>query len=615
MSSHCHAMPFGAELRPDGAVRFRLWAPTAERVELCLTQPGGERLIEMPRRDGGWYELVTRGAGHGSRYRYRIDDGLRVPDPASRFQPDDVHGASEVIDPRAFAWEDGDWRGRPWEEAVLYEAHTGTFTFAGSFAGVERRLDYLVELGVTALELMPVASFAGHRNWGYDGVLAFAPHAGYGRPEDLKHLVQSAHRRGLMVLLDVVYNHFGPEGNYLHLYAGSFFTEHHHTPWGAAINFDDHCSRPVRDFFIHNALYWLEEFHLDGLRLDAVHAIADDSRPDILEELADVVQAGPGRERLVHLVLENDHNAARYLRRDPSGRPQLYAAQWNDDCHHALHLLATGEQDGYYADYADRPLHHLGRTLTEGFAYQGQPSAYRQGRPRGEPSAGLPPSAFVGFLQNHDQIGNRALGERINELAPPAVVRALSAVLLLAPSPPLLFMGQEFAASSPFLFFCDFGDGLADAVTEGRRREFARFARFADPQAREAIPDPNAYATFERSRLKWDELQQEPHRAWYAWHRQLLLLRNRRIVPRLKGLKANKAGCELFGDSGIEAHWILGDGSRLGLLANLGPEPVAFAGPLPESDSLVFSEPPDLLGGEQDALPPWSVGWFLTERH
>ncbi len=336
-----------------------------------------------------WLHLAMTGLssglqkpGPGSCYRFRIDGGLRVSDPASRYNPADVHGPSQVIDPCEFDWEDEGWRGRPWSEAVIYELHVGTFTLAGTFAGVKDRLDYLVDLGVTAIELMPVADFPGARNWGYDGVLPFAPESSYGHPEELKDLVQTAHQKGLMVFLDVVYNHFGPEGNYLHIYTPQFFSKRHSTPWGAAINFDGPGSRVVRDFFIHNALYWLTEYHFDGLRLDAVHAILDGSDPDILLELAEAVHRGPGKERHLHLVLENDQNAAHYFDRG-------YRAQWNDDIHHALHVLLTGETDGYYQDYADRPVGYIGRCLTEGFAYQGEPSSYRGGVPRGELSRDL----------------------------------------------------------------------------------------------------------------------------------------------------------------------------------------------------------------------------------
>jgi malto-oligosyltrehalose trehalohydrolase len=511
-------MPFGAELRGDGTARFRLWAPSARTVELALARGGETRLLALPAAQDGWHEGVYPAAA-GDRYRFRIDGALEVPDPASRFNPDDVHGASEVIDPAAYAWRERDWRGRPWEEAVIYELHVGTFSPEGTFAGVEARLDYLAALGVTAVELMPVADFPGRRNWGYDGVLPFAPDAAYGRPEDLKRLVDAAHARGLMVFMDVVYNHFGPEGNYLHAYAKPFFTERHHTPWGAAINFDGEGSRAVREFFIHNALYWLEEYHADGLRLDAVHAIADDSAPDILEELAAAVRAGPGSERHVHLVLENDRNEARYL------GPGRYDAQWNDDIHHAFHILLTGEADGYYADYANRPAWFLGRCLAEGYAYQGEVSRYRDGAPRGEPCAHLPPAAFVSFVQTHDQVGNRAFGERISALASEETLRPAIAAWLLAPAVPLLFMGEEFAAATPFLFFCDFGPELAQAVTEGRRREFARFARFGDPAAQAKIPDPNAAATFAASRLDWASLARAPHERFLALYRELLALR------------------------------------------------------------------------------------------
>src|ERR1700730_3786263 len=352
-------MPFGAECRDDGSVRFRLWAPAARRVELCLL--GTNRSIRRPldRCEGGWFELATDAARPGTQYYFRIDDAREVPDPASRFQPRDVHGPSEVVDPDAFDWQDSAWHGRPWEEAVLYELHVGAFTPSGAFSAVRERLDYLADLGITALELMPVADFPGQRNWGYDGVLPFAPDSTYGRPEDLKELVRSAHDRGLMVLLDVVYNHFGPEGNYLSSYAPQFFTDRHRTPWGDGINFDGPESRAVRDFFIHNALYWLTEYHFDGLRLDAVHAITDDSTPDILTELAAAVRSSIEPDRHVNLIMENDRNQAHYLQRTKVCQPQTYTAQWNDDIHHTLHVLVTGERDGYYSDYSARPIEQL----------------------------------------------------------------------------------------------------------------------------------------------------------------------------------------------------------------------------------------------------------------
>lgn len=599
-----HAMPFGAEVLEDGRIRFRLWAPAVGEVALCL-EDNGAAVLPMTALPQGWHECVTDRAQIGSRYRFRVADGMLVPDPASRFNPEDVHGPSEVVDPGAFAWEDTGWRGRPWEEAVVYELHVGAFSPEGTYAGIQRRLDHLVDLGITAIELMPVADFPGTRNWGYDGALLYAPDHRYGRPEELKELVQSAHARGLMVFLDVVYNHFGPEGNYLHLYAPQFFTERHHTPWGAAINYDGEDSPTVRDFFIHNALYWLEEYRFDGLRLDAVHSILDDSRPDILDELAVAVRRGPGRERHIHLVLENDHNDAHYLE-----RPERYNAQWNDDIHHALHVLTTGENDGYYGDYSCTPVQHLIRSLTEGFAYQGEPSTHRHGQLRGTPSGHLPPVAFVSMLQNHDQVGNRAFGERIVVLAEPQAVRAAIALLLLAPSPPLLFMGEEFGATTPFLFFCDFGPDLAQAVTEGRRREFARFMRFADPAARERIPDPNDPDSFNRSRLNWNCLDEVSNRSWLELYRTLLTIRRRHISPRLAGIKGGQAEARLLGERAVDVQWKLGDGSRLKVLFNLGKAAVhEIARPCGE---LLFASDADLESRlEASVLPPWSVAWYL----
>ncbi len=561
-----HAMPFGAEPRPDGSTRFRLWASGAARVDLEVENDQGRARLAMTPLAGGWHELLAPGVPAGSRYRFVLPDGLSVPDPASRRNPQDVHGPSEVVDPRAYEWKDADWRGRPWEEAVLYELHVGTFTPEGTFAAAKARLPELSALGITAIELMPVADFPGKRNWGYDGVLHFAPDTSYGSPEDLKSLVDAAHQLGLMVLLDVVYNHFGPEGNYLHAYCPQFFNPAHHTPWGAAINFDGEASRTVRDFFVHNVLYWIEEYGMDGLRLDAIHAIRDDSDPHIVVEIARALREGPGRGRHVHLVLENEANESRYLERDAKLVPVYATAQWNDDVHHALHVLVTGESDGYYADYADAPLARLGRALAEGFIYQGDPSAFRGGAPRGEPSAHLPPGAFVAFLQTHDQVGNRAFGERLDALANATMMNAALACVLLAPQPPMFFMGEEFAASTPFRFFCDFGPELAEAVSHGRREEFARFAAFADPAARERIPDPSDPATFERSKLDWTERERPPHRERLALVRELLDLRHRYIVPRLEGMAGG--GRFVIVNSALHVEWALGDGARLHLAVN-----------------------------------------------
>jgi malto-oligosyltrehalose trehalohydrolase len=600
-------LPFGAEIVKPGTVRFRLWAPAAKRVDLLLE---GEEGIPMEAGEGGWFSLVRDRAPAGTRYRYLLEGAMKVPDPASRFQPFDVHGPSEVVDPAAWEWEDSEWRGLPWEEAVLYELHVGTFTSEGTFAGASRRLDYLADLGVTAIELMPISDFPGRRNWGYDGVFPFAPENRYGSPAHLKSLIQEAHARGLMVFLDVVYNHFGPEGNYLRHYAPQFFTARHKTPWGDALNFDGPGSRTVRDFFIENALYWIEEYHFDGLRLDAVHAIVDDTEPDILEELAEAVHQGPGRERRVHLVLENDHNASRYLQRDAGGRPRFYTAQWNDDIHHAMHVLITGETQGYYMDYADDPLGHLTRSLTEGFAYQGEPSPYRNGTPRGESTRDLPAAAFVSFLQNHDQVGNRAFGERIGALAREETIRAATAIFLLSPSPPLLFMGQELGSRQPFLFFCDFGPELANAVREGRRNEFARFPEFQDMEVRVQIPDPNAAETFSRVVLNWNDLHLPPQDRWLAFHRTLLRLRRKEIAHRLGGVPVRKSHRTRLSPSSFQIGWILGDGSHLNLAANLGPDPVPLNA-LPPG-RLLYAQGNDFdPASSGKELPTCSVIWTL----
>jgi maltooligosyltrehalose trehalohydrolase len=624
-------MPFGAEVRDeardDGSVRFRLWAPKANRVTLCEYETN--RRWSLTALDQGWFELVTRDVGPGFRYHFQIDDDAKVPDPASRFQPLDVHGPSEVINPADFDWQNFDgrekdwqgrpWIGRPWEEAVIYELHVGAFTSEGTFRAVEQKLDYLVDLGITAIELMPVSDFPGRRNWGYDGVLPYAPDSSYGRPEDLKHLIQAAHSKGLMVFLDVVYNHFGPEGNYIRAYAPQFFTDRHKTPWGDAINFDGPDSRTVRDFFIHNALYWLEEYQFDGLRLDAVHAIIDDSTPDIITELAQAVRQKIGgsefgedgsEERHVHLILENADNIARYLRRDSQNNIQLYDAQWNDDIHHVFHVLITGESDGYYSDYARQPIHHLCRCLSEGFAYQGDYSEFHTAQ-RGEPSSDLPPSAFISFLQNHDQVGNRALGERIATLARPEALKAAMEVLLLAPSPPLLFMGEEFGATSPFYFFCDFHGELAAAVTDGRRNEFAAFDKFKSAATRERIPDPNAEKTYLESKLDWNKqdwnsLSQPTHADWLRLYRELLSIRRRVIVPivnEITGVRANS--CDEQSRS-LSIDWILKDGSRLKLRTNFDGEWLAIPIDASGQEFYISNE-----ATASNALPPWSVRWSL----
>ncbi len=606
-------MPFGAQFDPQGRTRFRLWAPTASQVELELSVDGQQyRASPLAALGDGWYEGVRDDAPPGTRYRYRIDEALIAPDPASRFNPDDVHGPSEVIDPCTYEWQDEQWRGRPWSEAVVYELHVGAFTRPGTFAAIESRLGELARLGVTAIELMPVADFPGRRNWGYDGVLPFAPDSSYGRPEALKRLVDAAHAHGLMMILDVVYNHFGPEGAYLHRYARTFFTERHQTPWGDGINFDGPGCATVREFFVQNALYWLQEFHFDGLRIDAVHAIRDDSSRHFVTELTERVHAGVAPGRQVHVVLENHENEARFLVRDPNGRPRRATAQWNDDCHHVLHTRLTGERDGYYAAYADRDVELLGRCLAEGFAYQGEPYCIEQDRPRGESSRQLPPSAFISFLQNHDQVGNRAFGERIDALAPREAVEAAHAILLLSPQPPMLFMGEEYAAPQPFLYFCDFGENLAAAVTDGRRREFARFARFADPEARTQIPDPNADTTFAASHLRWSDRRRDWHRERLALVRRLLRIRRREIVPLSAYLASGAARHEVVDGRGLMVAWPTIDGRELRLLANMSAQPLALDGPPGRARTLYRSHATQ--HGSNGHRQPWEVHWQMTSE-
>lgn len=603
------ARRFGPELHPHGGARFRLWAPAARTVALRFDRGP---TVAMTREAQGWFTAGVDGVTPGTRYWFQIDDTFDVPDPASRFQPEGLPGPSELIDLSRFAWRDAAWRGRAWEDTVLYELHVGAFTERGDYAGVVEQLDELAALGITALELMPLAECPGARNWGYDGVLPFAPASRYGRPEELMRLVDEAHRRGLMVFLDVVYNHFGPAGNDLGRYAPAFFTTRYQTPWGAAIDFEGAQNRPVREFFIENALHWIRDYHLDGLRLDAVHAIADESPTHILDELADRVHAEVGGERAVHLVLENDRNEVRWLERRPDRAPPRYAAQWNDDFHHALHSAITGEHTGYYADYADRPAAHLARALAEGFAYQGDASPHRGGARRGVPSRHLPPTAFVNFLQNHDQIGNRAFGQRLELLAPADAVRAGVAILLLAPSIPLLFMGEEWACEQPFVFFCDFADPeLSARVREGRRREFQSFPEFADPAAREEIPDPTARASFAASTLRWGDAQAPEARARRDFYRELLTLRQREITPRLPGMRRGSGAFETFGEAGIWVSWKLGDGAQLTLRATLSAGVCAVRPQLSDTPALFFVSSDPSAAPRDAELPPWTVAWFL----
>jgi malto-oligosyltrehalose trehalohydrolase len=583
---------FGPRLTSDGA-SFRLWAPAAKRVALLL-----ETAQPMRRGEDGWFSADVPGVKAGARYKFRIDDEIDVPDPASAFQPDDVTGPSEVIDHASYRWRASEWRGRPWQQTVLIETHVGTFTPDGTYRAMIGKLDHLVACGITALELMPLADFAGSRNWGYDGVLWYAPDHVYGRPDDLKTLIDEAHLRGLMVFLDVVYNHFGPEGNYLGRYAPAFFTKAN-TPWGSVI---DYRKPQVRAFAIENALYWLREYRFDGLRLDAVNTISEPGEISVLHDLSFAVgELAAATGRHIHLVLENGDNRASLLDAAQDPPRGKYRAQWNDDYHHAWHVLLTGETQGYYADYTSSPRRDIARALGSGFVYQGEASAFGGGRLRGEASGTLDPAAFVNFLQNHDQIGNRAFGDRFEGSVSVEAIEAALAITLLTPAVPMLFMGEEWGSQAPFPFFCAFEGDLAEAVRKGRRREYAwAYAKYGDE-----VPDPLQPSTFNSAVLDWDARNEAAGKARLALVQRLLAIRHREIVPRLNGAAFGETQAA---DNGLlTAHWRMGDGATLALLANLSDQAIPHA-------CREFNGR-QLWGGETgDLLPPWSVAWHLGAR-
>ena len=591
-----NARQFGARLTADGA-SFHLWAPAAKRVDLLLEKSAlPESARPLRRGEDGWFSIHLSGAKAGTLYKFRIDDEIDVPDPGSAFQPDDVSGPSEVIDHASYAWRATHWRGRPWQETSMVESHVGAFTREGTYRAMVGKLDHLVASGITALELMPLADFAGRRNWGYDGVLWYAPDSVYGRPDDLKTLIDEAHLRGLMVFLDVVYNHFGPEGNYLGRYAPGFFTEAQ-TPWGSAI---DYRVPQVRAFAIENALYWLDEYRFDGLRLDAVHSIAEPGEISMLHDLS--IAAGnlaTATGRHIHLVLENDDNAASLLDAERNPLRGKYRAQWDDDYHHAWHVLLTGEAHDYYRDYRQSPRRDIARALASGFVYQGEASSHRGGQSRGEPSADLAPTAFVNFLQNHDQIGNRALGDRLESHVGTEAIEAALAITLLAPMIPMLFMGEEWGSKAPFPFFCDFHGDLAQAVRNGRHQEFAgAYAKYGDE-----VPDPLNPSTFQSAVLDWDARNEPAAHQRLALVQGLLAARRKHIIPRLAGARFGAAHAA---DNGLlTADWRMGDGAKLQLLANLS------AGEILHPDETTGTS---IWGGAISApIPPWSVFWRLDK--
>lgn len=599
---HQHAMPFGASLHPGG-VTFRLWAPAARSAELAF-YPGaaGGPIMRAAEADAaGWWECEVPEATAGSFYQWHIDGHQLVPDPASRQNPEGPHQPSCVVDPQQFEWTKG-WTGRPWAETVLYELHIGTFTPEGTFLAAEQRLAELAELGITAIELMPVASFGGRFGWGYDGVLPFAPHAAYGTPDELKHLIQQAHRLGMMVFLDVVYNHFGPDGNYLAAYAPGFFSQTATSPWGAALNFDGPDNRTVRDFFIHNALYWLEEYRFDGLRLDAVHAIRDTGSPHILEELSAAVRAAtPGRH--VHLVLENENNEhARLATAPQAGR---YDAQWNDDFHHALHVALTGETHSYYHDYGtEEPMGLLGRAFTHGMVFEG--SERRKGGARKEVRPAPPQvlTTLVNFAHNHDQVGNRAHGERLSQLVPPEAAALPTLLALLTPAIPMLFLGEEWGAPEPFLYFADWDGELREAVRAGRKLEFGH----GDSE----LPDPCSEDTFSASRPDRKHAATEAGRAWLHDVRAALAARRAHITPRHALLQHGTHTAQRIGERGLAVQWRYTDGQVLALELNLGPTaievPPQHTGPVEARAVFSHRWPGDTPAS---TWPAWAARWRL----
>ncbi|MHC5538976.1 malto-oligosyltrehalose trehalohydrolase [Singulisphaera rosea] len=508
---------------PESAgVRFRVWAPRAHSVELVLESPEGRpESLPLGKADDGLFDGTFPEVRVGDRYRYRVDDNGPFPDPASRFQPEGVHGPSEVVDPGTFRWSDHGWKGIGPDELVVYELHVGTFTKEGTFLAAIDRLPALRDLGVTAVELMPVADFSGVRSWGYDGVDLFAPSRCYGRPEDLRRLVDEAHRLGLAVLLDVVYNHFGPVGNYTGAFSPNYLSTTHQNAWGSSVNLDGDGSSMVREFFVENALHWVHEYHIDGLRLDATHALVDDGPQHFVAELTERVRSSSPDRRI--LVIAEDHrNLATMVRPSWAGGWDLDGV-WADDFHHQVRRLLAGDNEGYYRDYTGT-IPDLVDTINLGWFYCGEHSVHLD-EPRGTDPVQVPPRRFVTCLQNHDQIGNRAFGERLHHQVDQAAYRAASALLLVSPATPMLFMGQEWAATSPFLFFTDHDEDLGKLVTEGRRREFRHFMAFIDPEARERIPDPQSPSTFERSRLDWSEVEREPHASTLRLYKALLKLR------------------------------------------------------------------------------------------
>lgn len=569
---------WGAEYVAADTVRFRLWASAQTSVWLRLAGTD----YEMTARDGGWFERDVSGVMPGAEYCFVLADGTALPDPASRAQKADVNGPSLVVDSSRYRWQNGNWAGRRWEEAVIYELHIGTFTPQGTFRAASAKLPYLAELGITIIEVMPVSQFGGTHGWGYDGVLLYAPHSSYGSPDDFRAFIDAAHGYGISVVLDIVLNHFGPQGNYLPLLSPDFFDGERMTPWGNAI---DWSVAAVRQYITEAPLYWLTEYRLDGLRFDAIDQIKDDSAQHILIDIAERIRAEIP-DRPVHLTTEDSRNVISLHPRAQDGSAPLFTAEWNDDFHNAAHVLVTGETHAYYQDFAHQPGRWLARALAEGFAYQGDISP-QSGEPRGVDSTGQPPVAFIDFIQNHDQIGNRAQGDRLLTLAGPERTRVLLVTLLLSPHIPLLFMGEEYGETRPFLFFTDFHGELAQAVSEGRAKEFAGHEG-------QQVPDPNAPETFTRSKLDWSRLHTEQGKAWLQFTRSLLIQRQQYIVPLLASARGGSGEVLHTAPGFIAVSWHFTEGTlsiALNVTENIMPLPdlpgeTVFAWPIEVSGLL-----------------------------
>jgi maltooligosyltrehalose trehalohydrolase len=606
-------LPVGAEVRPDG-VHFRVWAPRRERVEVVFEGPTGSwpLSLELLPEGDGYFSGLVEGAGDGALYRFRLDGGGLFPDPASRFQPQGPHGPSRVVDAERFRWSDAGWPGVRLAGQVLYEMHVGTFTQAGTWAAAARELPALADLGVTLIEVMPVAEFAGRFGWGYDGVDLFAPSHLYGEPDDFRRFVDRAHAAGVGVILDVVYNHLGPDGNYLQEFSPGYFTGRYANDWGEAIDFDGPGAGPVRELYLANARYWVAEFHLDGLRLDATQDVHDDSAEPILAAVGGQARQAAGGRAIV-LIAENERQDARLVRPLARGGHGLDAL-WNDDFHHAAMVALTGRSEAYYSDYLGTP-QELVSAVKHGFLYQGQRYSWQRQR-RGSPGLDLPPAAFVHYLQNHDQVANSARGERCSQLASPGCLRALTALLLLGPQTPLLFQGQEFAASSPFLYFADHGPELAAAVRRGRQEFLAQFPSLTAPEMQAAIPDPADPVTFARSKL--DFAERERHAGAYALHRDLLRLR--RDDPVFAAQGARGVDGAVLGEQAFVLRFFSGNGAddRL-LFVNLGrdlhlvpaPEPLLAPPAMARWQVLWSSEEPRYGGAGAPPPEDEGGGWHL----